>query len=148
VVRPVALVSAPPVTLHVEIPATPDRDLSPNGRVHWARKARAVKAARQAAYYATLEALRVPNATVFAAFVLAKEILLIWSVQWEPRRKTMDMDNLVACLKPFQDGIADALGVDDKRFRILRVTQGRDIDGCGCMLVSLIAKESTVTEAR
>ena len=144
-VRPVTTTSAPPATLHVEIPTTPDRDLSPNGRVHWARKARAVKAARQAAYYATLHDA---GGTVDPRLTTATEILLVWSVQWEPRRKTMDMDNLVACLIPFQNGIADAIGVDDKRFRILRVTQGRDIDGCGCMLVSLIAKESTVTEAR
>lgn len=29
----------------------PSKDLSPNARVHWARKARAVKSSREQAYY-------------------------------------------------------------------------------------------------
>ncbi|QFY77361.1 endonuclease [Alcaligenes faecalis] len=43
-----------------------------------------------------------------------------------PDRRGRDLDNLLACIKPQIDGIAKALGVDDKRFRPLIVDDGLD----------------------
>jgi crossover junction endodeoxyribonuclease RusA len=76
----------------------PPRELSPNARVHWAAKARAVKAYRAAAMQAA--ALVAPGwrwerAEASAVYYFA-----------EARRR--DADNLLAMLKPAFDGIAEA----------------------------------------
>ncbi len=36
---------------------------------------------------------------------------------YPPDRRKRDDDNLIRCMKPYRDGIADALGVDDHCFR-------------------------------
>ena len=85
----------------------PLRELSPNWRGHWAKKAKAVKAYRK------------------ACFVLAKEAGLLfdgpgevhlWITFNKPSRRATDDDNLVASFKAGRDGIADAMGIDDSRF--------------------------------
>ncbi|MGE8516693.1 MAG: hypothetical protein ACN6OM_08770 [Alcaligenes nematophilus] len=43
-----------------------------------------------------------------------------------PDRRGRDLDNLLACIKPQIDGIAKALGIDDRRFRPLVVDDGVD----------------------
>lgn len=43
-----------------------------------------------------------------------------------PDRRARDLDNLLACIKPQIDGIAKALGIDDRRFRPLMVDDGVD----------------------
>ncbi|MDE2098921.1 MAG: endodeoxyribonuclease RusA [Patescibacteria group bacterium] len=87
----------------------PPSPLSPNSRLHWRRVATVKKAYRH------------------ACWALAKEAGL--KVDWEgkihvfmdfypPDRRHRDDDNMVAAFKAGRDGIADALGVDDKRFVI------------------------------
>ena len=87
----------------------PAKVLWPNGRpAHWAVKARAVKAARQAAW-----------ATALAAGVTGLRGALGYSISVvvHPRtRHPIDRDNCVAALKSYLDGLADALGVDDRTF--------------------------------
>lgn len=86
----------------------PHKDLSPNGRKHWAVKAKMTKAARADAYYtAHLRAWRFPSVRgrykVHMAFA-------------PPDKRRRDIDNLIASAKAHRDGIADALGIDDSRF--------------------------------
>jgi len=86
----------------------PDRRLSPNARVHWAQKSKAAKAYRELGFYAT----KVAKAAVewdgpIHAFITF----------YPPDRRNRDDDNLIASFKNCRDGIAEALGVDDKRFR-------------------------------
>lgn len=89
----------------------PPKELSPNSRGHWARKARAAKAYRAACR-------RVVEAFVAAAGGMAfgGGAIALWLEFLPPDRRGRDDDNLVASFKPGRDGLADALGVDDKRF--------------------------------
>ena len=84
----------------------PPKELSPNARVHWTKKAKAAKAYR-------LECFILAK----AAGITAPEGKILWTVEFfPPTRRAYDDDNLLARMKSARDGIADALGVDDKRF--------------------------------
>lgn len=86
----------------------PDKRLSPNGRYHWAQKAKATAAARREAYGAAWEAgLR--------GMDRADSYRLTFAYH-PPDRKRRDAQNMPAMLKGSIDGIADALGVDDSVF--------------------------------
>ena len=84
----------------------PDPVLRSNSRVHWALKARAVKSARHAAFWAAREAKVpcIPDATIF--------------IEYYPKAYREDRQNVPASLKAAIDGIADAMGCDDKGFRV------------------------------
>lgn len=94
------------LTLQLPLPSPV---LSPNTRSHWAVKAKAVKAARTAAFLESKRVLegrtapRWKKARITAAFFLAG------------RRKTPDPDNAIAALKAYQDGAADAGIVENDR---------------------------------
>lgn len=85
----------------------PDRILHPNSRPHWAAKAKATKAARVAAFYAVRSQHR---ATV--DWKAAKLDVTFFP----PNAARRDKDGLIASLKAAQDGISDALGLDDSTF--------------------------------
>lgn len=88
----------------------PPKDLSPNARVHWSRRSKAAKAYRAACWAACLEAgLR--------SIAWEGEIHL-WISFVPPDRRHRDDDNMISAFKSGRDGLADALKVDDKRFRI------------------------------
>jgi len=90
----------------------PDRALSPNGRSHWAIKARAVKSARNTARVLTMEALRLRKPGW-------DRVLLHW--EFHPKtRNGVDSDNAESSVKAYRDGIADALGIDDSKFEATR----------------------------
>lgn len=87
----------------------PSRDLHPNARVHWARKAKAVKAAR---YQAGLAAI----AAGFRVHPLPHGRIHLYLDFYPPNRRRHDDDGLLSSMKAARDGIADALGIDDNRF--------------------------------
>lgn len=87
----------------------PSKDLSPNGRVHWARKAKAAKAAR---YFAGVMTM----AAGWQSWALPDGRLHLWVEFYPPTKRLPDDDNMLTRVKPYRDGIADALGIDDKRF--------------------------------
>lgn len=128
--------------LVVEIPMTPPRELSPNARVHWAARARQAKALREAAYWATVSCRGNP---AFDALAGAERIALDLTVRWEKgRKRTQDDDNVWASFKNGRDGIAEALGIDDRRLVIRGLTQeraGKD-DAGGYVLVALETLEA------
>lgn len=96
--------------LHITLP-WPDRKLSPNARVHWAQKSRAVKQYRAVARMLTVSELNKtgdrPQGDV--------DIELAF---YRPSRRAMDLDNRIASVKAGLDGVADALGIDDHKFRL------------------------------
>lgn len=125
--------------LTITIPAVPTRTLSPNGRVHWGDKRRAVQAARDIAFYAAQNwSLACPQ---HRPPWRHRAIRVGWIVRWGKGQKRWDDDNLAAGLKPFQDGLCDALGIDDRRFRLGGIAQERDPDGRGCVVVTLTPEE-------
>lgn len=68
-------------------------------------------------------------------------LTLNYVVAWEKRRRMMDKDNLIAGLKYCQDGIAEALGVNDRYIFVNDVEQIRDPEKKGYM-------EVTISESR
>ena len=84
----------------------PAKALHSNARVHWAAKARAAAAARlQASVMAKQAGVGCwPKATILIEY-------------WPPSRRG-DPQNVPASLKAYIDGIADAMGCDDKEFRV------------------------------
>lgn len=87
----------------------PDRTLHPNARPHWAALAKAKKAARAAAAWATKEAwpgIELP----------AEGRLHLWIDFYCPDKRHRDDDGLLSSMKAARDGIADALGINDVRF--------------------------------
>lgn len=90
----------------------PPRRISPNGRGHWRPKARLNKLARHRAKLLALEALgrefhaRGLAVPPFAGYSLA---------HFFPTAQARDDDNADAACKAYRDGIADALGIDDRQ---------------------------------
>ena len=84
----------------------PAKALHSNARVHWAVKARAAKDARLWAWTAAREAKLPcwPEATIMIEY-------------WPPSRRG-DPQNVPSSLKAYIDGIADAMGCDDRCFRV------------------------------
>ena len=82
--------------------------LSPNARVHWSKKSRAAKAHRKASHVLT---------KMSGAVIDWEGEAHLWITFYPPDRRARDDDNLIASFKSSRDGIADALGIDDKRFR-------------------------------
>jgi crossover junction endodeoxyribonuclease RusA len=92
----------------VELP-WPSRDLHPNARVHWGRKAKAVKTARtDAAWMARASGLK----------KMAADALSVTAVFLPPDNRQRDTDGMLASCKAYLDGIADVVGVDDSRWNI------------------------------
>lgn len=94
---------------HVLLLPWPSRDLHPNARVHWARRAKTAKRER---YQAGLAAM----AAGWQGMPLPPGKLHLWIDFVPPDRRRRDDDGLLAAFKPARDGIADALGIDDSRF--------------------------------
>lgn len=87
----------------------PKRDLHPNARVHWAKKAKAAKSYRWACF-------ALSKSAKLEAPVLGKINLSIVFVP--PDRRRRDIDGMLSAIKSGLDGLADALGVDDHRFSL------------------------------
>lgn len=87
----------------------PPADLSPNARVHWAKLARAKKTYRMAcfaqAHVQGIKPAQAERVAVHLTFV-------------PPDRRKRDLDNLIASMKAGIDGLADAMRLDDSKFRL------------------------------
>lgn len=100
----------------IELP-WPPKELLPNkahrryGHFGYKRKA---KIARTLAWGLTAQAL----GPLLRQYKADGDIVLRYQFQPPMRAgKAADEDNVMAALKPYRDGIADALGVNDSRFR-------------------------------
>lgn len=89
----------------------PPKELSPNARTHWRKKAPITKAYKHACWALCKEAglLIKPHST-------EGERLHLWLDFYPPDRRQRDDDNMIAAFKAGRDGLALALGIDDKRF--------------------------------
>lgn len=89
----------------------PPRVLHPNSRPHWAQRSKAAKKARSEARLMA-QAFR----HKFAPSPLPEGPLHLWLTFYPPDKRRRDDDGLLAAFKAQRDGIADALGIDDRRF--------------------------------
>lgn len=87
----------------------PSRVLHPNGRKHWAVKAKATKQARADAGWAAKAAgVKRIDATG----------LVVTAVFSPPDRRPRDRDGMLSSIKAYLDGIADVIGIDDSLWEI------------------------------
>jgi crossover junction endodeoxyribonuclease RusA len=98
----------------------PSKLLSPNTRSHWAAKSKAAKAYRQAAAWSMVAA----GIPLFGA----QSLILLEVTFVEPDKRRRDLDNMLAAIKSGIDGIADALGVNDRRF-VFKINRSDEIGG-------------------
>ena len=97
----------------------PDRCLSPNARTHWAVKSKAAKRQHAVAYCETAEVLQWPGVSLgtMPNQRFTPDQTFGVRCRWFFRdRRRRDADNLLASMKHAFDGIAEALGVDDRTF--------------------------------
>jgi crossover junction endodeoxyribonuclease RusA len=84
--------------------------------MHWAKKSAIAKQYKQACWALTKEAcLVVPDGDRIA----------LWLDFYPPDRRARDDDNIIAAFKHGRDGVALALGIDDKRFRTFPYVQDK-----------------------
>ena len=86
----------------------PPKELSPNVRLHWAQKSKHAKAYRMACFALAHQAKLAKPET--------EGRVHLWIDFYPPDRRHRDDDNMIAAFKAGRDGLADALGIDDKRF--------------------------------
>ena len=92
----------------------PPKELSPNSRVHWAKKVKFKAAQRTAGFYAAYPHRgKIPAGPIAIKFIFHP-----------PTHRRMDLDNCLARLKAAADGIASGLGVDDNLFRPITCDMG------------------------
>lgn len=89
----------------------PPKKLNPNARTHHMELARVKKLYRHASYFTALQASGVGKWTEEGD--IRAHLVFV-----PPTRHQRDEDNLIATMKSGLDGLADALGVNDKRFRL------------------------------
>ena len=82
----------------------PDRTLSPNARVHWAKLAKAKKLARAMAKRETFRQVGIQK---FASY----RLLFFWK-----NKQRHDRDNASASCKAYLDGVADCCQQDDSEW--------------------------------
>lgn len=96
--------------IELELP-WPDRALHPNARVHWAKRNKATKMARVFANMKVRECGWRKGQSVAYDGKLSLHLDF-----YPPDRRKRDDDGCLSSFKPYRDGIADALGIDDNRF--------------------------------
>ena len=102
--------------LTIRVPICPYPELSPNARVHHMERAKAVRTSRLLA--------KIFTGPAPPGFDAAHATVRI-TIGWGKGRKEMDGDNALASCKAFLDGVADGLGVTDKRWTYPPVQQVR-----------------------
>jgi crossover junction endodeoxyribonuclease RusA len=89
----------------------PPSQLSPNARIHWGEKSRYRKLYRDACYWQTIASGIKPNVAYRPPLMVAIEFV-------PPDRRARDLDNMLGAIKSGLDGLADAIGVDDKHWAL------------------------------
>lgn len=100
----------------------PPKELSPNARLHWAQKTKHTKAYRKACWAQALACGIRRNAAHPVPVQMTVEFI-------PPDRRSYDKDNLIGRMKAGFDGLADAMGVDDKHFEQTFLPVSKDIGG-------------------
>ena len=119
----------------------PASELMPNrknGRSHHASNAAKIKA-RNDAYWLT----KADPAHI--RFNDSEAAIPVSIVYCPPDKRRRDLDNLLAASKATLDGIANAMAVDDTRFRPILIDVGA-IGKPGCMLVAVGVKIMTASD--
>ena len=98
----------------IELP-WPDKRLSPNARLHWRARVGPKQQARIRSGWSAVAAKGFHS--VKEALQGSEGPVPIVITFYPPDRRRRDDDNMIGTFKAHRDGIADALGVDDNRFK-------------------------------
>jgi len=90
----------------------PPSALNPNARLHWSKIAMAKKAYREACFY------EARSAGITAAIFPRDKKLHVNLLFYPPDRRHRDQDNMLAAMKSGLDGLASAMGIDDRHFKM------------------------------
>jgi crossover junction endodeoxyribonuclease RusA len=107
----------------------PPKQLSPNARLHWATKAKAVASYRSDCGW---------RARAQGVHPVDVKYLPMRVTFHPPDARRRDRDNLIASCKALMDGLSDALGVDDSYF--IPTYEVCDTITGGAVIVSLDVK--------
>lgn len=103
--------------------------LTPHARGHWRPKAKATKAARAEAHWLAKAAGVKPNPNA------------VLRVTYHPPNLRSDVQNQHGRCKAYIDGIADAMGVDDKHFRVIFPSEFAAVKKGGEVIITVDAEE-------
>jgi hypothetical protein len=117
----------------IELP-WPSADLSPNGGVSKWAKIKATKVAKNHGFWIT-DSLIGPLGIVKGSFIGPIDVQYTFYPALERGR---DDDNFASRMKPYRDGIALALGVNDKHFRMQPVVFAPAVTGRPLKVVATI----------
>jgi crossover junction endodeoxyribonuclease RusA len=97
----------------------PPKELSPNARIHWAKKSRITKQYRTSCgWLAKQVKVKLPEGDTGLRITFCP-----------PDKHKRDKDNCVASFKAGQDGLADGWGVNDTRFNPVTYAWGKVTPG-------------------
>ena len=116
--------------LRVELP-WPPRELSPNARVHWTAKAEAAQTAKAQGCYLTMESEQLLETMYMIGWVV-DGVPVYLEAQYTfhpPDKRKRDIDNFLAMMKNYQDGVCAALGIDDSRIKRTVIEWGAVVKG-------------------
>ena len=89
----------------------PDKRLSPNARVHWAKKHQIAAKVHEDAKILTYAAVLEQYDWSISRNLEAQYVFM------SPDKRKRDIDNCLAVMKSYQDGVCVALGIDDSRIK-------------------------------
>lgn len=96
--------------LTIRVPWVPPAGMGMNAHKHWRSKHGPEQEAKQAGYLAAKSAIaRKP-------WECPDMPMVIVTIHWERKSRRKDWDNAASVCKQIQDGICEALGIDDRRF--------------------------------
>lgn len=93
----------------------PDKRLSPNARLHWRAKVGPKQSAKIKAGWCAVAANGFHE--VRERLQADDSPIPVTVTFYPPDRRHRDDDNMIGAFKSARDGIADALGVNDRRFK-------------------------------
>lgn len=89
----------------------PSSKLSPNAREHWSTTARHKRAFRA-------RCRAIGESVGIGALQGSENVVAVHLTFFPPDKARRDWDNMLAAMKAGLDGLADAMGVDDHRWRV------------------------------
>ena len=111
----------------------PSPKLNPNrsNGNHWASTSKLRKAARMEAFAITVNEIRMKGTLIDKDRAIALKITFV-----QPDRRNRDRDNLLAACKPYLDGVADGLGINDARFEPITLCREYG-EKPGCVMIEI-----------
>ena len=114
--------------LTIELP-WPPRELSPNARVHWTAKAESSQTAKAQGCYLMMGLMQshdwIKDEPIY---VVGKDCEATYTFH-PPDKRKRDIDNFLAMMKNYQDGVCAALGIDDSRIKRTVIEWGAVVKG-------------------